>query len=127
MDNFIKITTGWVRQYYEPNKDGVFVCTGQEFKAGDLSEYEDDGGNPANPPEYKYQPYDMVQPGLQIPITKELLAAINAGSSKVKKIEAKSVPVEFRKNSAWLDAIYDVINRTALAIRDEIECMPKQE
>ncbi|MCK4448475.1 MAG: hypothetical protein KAW56_15515, partial [Candidatus Marinimicrobia bacterium] len=27
MDNFVKITTGWVRQYYEPNKDGIFVCT----------------------------------------------------------------------------------------------------
>jgi len=123
MDNFIKITTGWVRQYYEPDKDGAFVCTAQEFKAGDLCECEDDGGNPIDPQVHQYCPYDMVQPGQQLPITKELLAAINVGSSKVKKIEAKAVSPEFRKDSAWLDAIHDVINRTALAIRDEIECI----
>ena len=51
----------------------------------------------------------------------ELIAAIKHGKDKVKKIEAKSVPVEFRKDSAWLEAIYDIINRTGLAIRDEIE------
>ena len=56
-------------------------------------------------------------------ITKEILAAIDAGKYKVKRIEAKAVPAEFRKDSAWLEAIYDVINRTGLAIRDEIEYM----
>ena len=62
MDNFIKITTGWVRQHYERNEAGVFVCTGQEFNVGDLHEYEDDGGQPIDPPECEYQPYDMIQP-----------------------------------------------------------------
>jgi len=62
MDNFIKITTGWVRQYFERNEAGVFVCTGQEFETGDLCECEDDGGNLIDPQEYQYQPYDMVQP-----------------------------------------------------------------
>ena len=56
-------------------------------------------------------------------ITKEILAAIEAGKYKVKRIEAKTVPAEFRKNSAWLEAIYDIVNRTGLAIRDELECM----
>ena len=54
-------------------------------------------------------------------ITKEILAAIEAGMDKVKRIEAKMVAPEFRKDSAWLDAIYDTINRTGLAIRDEID------
>ncbi len=59
MDNFVKITTGWVQQYFERNKDGVFVCTGQEFEAGDLCNYEDDGGNPIDPQVHQYQPYNM--------------------------------------------------------------------
>ena len=60
MDNFVKITEGWVQQYFEPNKDGVFVCTSQEFVAGDECYYEDDGGGVIESPEYKYQPFDMV-------------------------------------------------------------------
>lgn len=59
MDNFVKITTGYVRQYFEPNEDGKFVCTGQEFIAGDICDYEDDGGQAIDPPEYQYQPYNM--------------------------------------------------------------------
>lgn len=63
MDNFIKVTTGYVRQYYEPTEAGAFVCTGQEFIAGDIVEYEDDGGNPVEPPAVQfYQPYNMQQP-----------------------------------------------------------------
>ena len=62
MDNFIRITTGWVKQYYEPNQDGVFVCIGQEFKAGDIVEFEDDGGNSIDSQVHQYYPYEMVQP-----------------------------------------------------------------
>jgi len=62
MDNFIKITMGWVRQYYERNEDGVFVCTGQEFEVGDLCEFADDGGCPLDPQEHQYYPYEMQQP-----------------------------------------------------------------
>ena len=51
----------------------------------------------------------------------ELIAAVKRGKDKVKRIKAKSVPVEFRKDSAWLEAIYDVINLTGFAIKDEIE------
>ena len=54
-------------------------------------------------------------------IAKEILVAIEAGKYKVKRIEAKAVAPEFREDSAWLEAIYDVINRTGLAIKDEIE------
>lgn len=59
MDNFVKITTGYVKQYYEANKDGVLVCILQEFIAGDVVEYVDDCGNDIEPPEYPYQPYNM--------------------------------------------------------------------
>ena len=63
MDNFIKVTTGHVMQYYEKNQDGIFVCTGQDFTSDDdPCEYVDDGDCPIDPPEYEYQAYDMVQP-----------------------------------------------------------------
>ena len=62
MDNFIKITTGWVQQYFEKDKDGKFICTGQEFEAGDLVQYENDGGDVIDPPQYEYQSFNMVQP-----------------------------------------------------------------
>ena len=54
-------------------------------------------------------------------ITKEVLVAIEAGAKKIKRIETKVVAPEFREDSAWLEAIYDIINRTALAIRDALE------
>lgn len=75
MNNFTKIVTGWVRQYFEPNEDGTFVCTGQEFKAGDLCEYEDDGGQPIDIQMHQYQPYDMQQPESEQQQTDLLVAA----------------------------------------------------
>jgi len=65
MNNFTKIVTGWVKQYYERNESGCFVCSSQEFMAGDLIEYEDDYQEPIDPPSRKdqsYQAYEMVQP-----------------------------------------------------------------
>ena len=59
MDNFIKRTDGYVEQYFEKNKDGVFVCTAQEFFASDLCEYVDDGKEPIEPQVHQYQPYNM--------------------------------------------------------------------
>jgi len=65
MDNFIKITTGWAQQYYKRNEKGKFVCTKQEFEAGDIVEYTDSTDFPLticydNPPKYQYQPYEMI-------------------------------------------------------------------
>jgi hypothetical protein len=51
---------------------------------------------------------------------KEIIAAIERGRDRIKKIEENSVAKEFRKDSAWLCAINDIIDRTALSIRDEI-------
>ena len=45
---------------------GRFVCTRQEFVAGDQCDYEDAEGNSVDPPEHEYQPYDMTLKG-QLP------------------------------------------------------------
>ncbi len=63
MDKFVKITVGFVCQTYEKNAEGRFVCTKQEFIAGDQCDFEDIDGNPLeNIPEHEYQPYEMVSP-----------------------------------------------------------------
>ena len=59
MEKFTKITVGFVTQIIEKNAEGKFVCTAQEFIAGDQCDYEDPEGNPIEPPDYEYQPYNM--------------------------------------------------------------------
>ena len=59
MDKFTKITTGFVAQTFEKNDEGRFACTHQEFVASDQCDYEDEQGNPIDPPKYEYQPYNM--------------------------------------------------------------------
>lgn len=54
-------------------------------------------------------------------LTKKILRSIERGRDKIKKIETKAVESEFQKDSAWLIAVYDIVDRTALAIRDELE------
>jgi hypothetical protein len=58
-DRFTKTTVGFVAQTFEKNDTGRVVCTHQEFIAGDQSDYEDAHGNPIEPPDYEYQPYNM--------------------------------------------------------------------
>jgi len=59
MNEFNKITVGFVVQKFEKNDKGKFVCTEQEFIAGDQCDCEDAEGNPIDPPDHEYQPYDM--------------------------------------------------------------------
>jgi hypothetical protein len=59
MEKFNKITTGFVVQVYEKNSAGEFVCISQEFIAGDQVDYEDAEGNSIDPPDHRYQPFDM--------------------------------------------------------------------
>jgi hypothetical protein len=59
MEKFTKITTGFVVQTYEKNSAGEFVCTSQEFVAGDQVDYEDAEGNSISPPDHRYQPFNM--------------------------------------------------------------------
>ncbi len=59
MDKFTKITVGFVTQTYQKDDKGRFICTRQEFIAGDQCDYEDAEGNPIELPDYEYQPYNM--------------------------------------------------------------------
>ena len=63
MDKFTKTTVGFAAQTFEKNDKGRFVCTHQEFIAGDQCDYEDARGNPIEPPDYEYQPYNMMLRG----------------------------------------------------------------
>jgi len=59
MNQFKKITVGFVVQRYEQGGEKRFVCVEQEFVAGDQCDFEDKEGNPIEPPEHEYQPYTM--------------------------------------------------------------------
>jgi len=60
MDLFTKTTVGFAIQTFTKNSNDRFVCTHQEFIAGDQCDYEDVQGNAIEPPDYEYQPYIMV-------------------------------------------------------------------
>ena len=59
MEKFTKVTIGFVTQVFEKNDKGRFICTQQEFIAGDQCDCEDSEGNPIEPPDHEYQPYTM--------------------------------------------------------------------
>jgi len=59
MNKFTKITVGFVTQTFKKSRKGRFVCTHQEFIAGDQCDYEDAEGNSIEPPDHEYQPYNM--------------------------------------------------------------------
>jgi hypothetical protein len=60
MKKFTKITTGFVAQAYEKNSAGEFVCTSQEFVAGEQVDYEDANGNSISSPDHRYQQFKMI-------------------------------------------------------------------
>jgi hypothetical protein len=59
-DLFTKTTVGFVVQTFRKNSQSRYICTHQEFIAGDQCDYENVQGNTIKPPEYEYQPYNMV-------------------------------------------------------------------
>jgi len=59
-DLFTKTTVGFVMQTFRKSSKDRYICTHQEFIAGDQCDYEDVQGNPIEPPEHEYQPYIMV-------------------------------------------------------------------
>ena len=59
MEKFTKITVGFVTQSYEKNAAGKFICTGQEFIAGDDVQFETLKGDSIEVPEHEYQPFNM--------------------------------------------------------------------
>lgn len=60
MNQFNKITIGFVVQVFRRGDKNRFVCIEQEFVAGDQCECEDAHGNPVELPEHAYQPYTMM-------------------------------------------------------------------
>ena len=59
IDEFTKITTGFVCQKYRKDKSGKFVCIHQEFIAGDDVQFENAKGEPIEAPLYQYQLFNM--------------------------------------------------------------------
>jgi len=64
MDEYVKITNGFVRQFFKKLSDGTFVCEAQDFVAGDPVDYEDEKGEPVevDVAKEKYFPFEMTQP-----------------------------------------------------------------
>ena len=56
---FSKTTSGFVTQYFERDKDGLAVCTGQDFIAGSDVDFENEQGEPIEAQEDAYQPFNM--------------------------------------------------------------------
>uniref|UniRef100_A0A6M3J6P7 Uncharacterized protein n=1 Tax=viral metagenome TaxID=1070528 RepID=A0A6M3J6P7_9ZZZZ len=54
-------------------------------------------------------------------ITPNIVASIERTKSKIKKEEARDIPLERQADSAFLHYACDLIDRTALAICDELE------
>jgi len=86
MERFAKITVGFVTQTFEKNDKGWFVCTAQEFIAGDQCDYEDAEGNPIEPPDYEYQPYNMT---LESKGVKEAIEAEAAGEDQIDQLKRR--------------------------------------
>ena len=59
MNQFNKITVGFVVQKFEKGGKNRFICAEQEFVAGDQCDCEDAQGNAIEPPDHEYQPYTM--------------------------------------------------------------------
>jgi len=87
MEKFTKITVGFVTQHYEKNAGGKFICTGQEFVAGDQVDYEDADGNAITLPEHKYQPFSMTLfSGVEIAASlKDVLSSIDVGGEQSRQ------------------------------------------
>lgn len=52
---------------------------------------------------------------------REIIKAIVQAKNKIKKIESNAADVGFRKDSAWLVTVNDIIDRVGLAILDELD------
>ena len=86
MERFTKITVGFVTQTFEKKAEGKFVCTAQEFIAGDQCDYEDAEGNPIEPPDYEYQPYNMT---LESKGVGEAIEAEAAGEDQIDQLKRR--------------------------------------
>ncbi len=56
---FNKITVGFVSQKFRRQDDGRFICTWQDFIAGDDVQFENAKGEPIEASDHEYQPFNM--------------------------------------------------------------------
>lgn len=88
MEKFTKVTVGFVTQSYEKNAAGKFICTDQEFIAGDQVDYEDLDGNTITPPEHEYQLFEMTLfNGVEIAAEsiEDVLSSIDVGGEQSRQ------------------------------------------
>ena len=91
MEKFTKITVGFVTQSYEKNAAGKFICTDQEFIAGDQVDYENVDGNTITPPEHDYRPFEMtLLSGVEITGSiEDVLSSIDVGGEQSRQFAAE--------------------------------------
>ena len=111
MEKFTKITVGFVTQSYEKNTAGEFVCTGQEFIAGDQVDYEDLDGNKITPPDHDYQPFEM----------KLLNDTERPKTAKLRFLEAQLLEACRVITSYTVDLLYKLDNQADIDDIEEIQ------
>jgi len=91
MEKFTKITVGFVTQSYEKGGADKFICTGQEFIAGDQVDYENTDGDKITPPEHDYQPFEMTLfSAVDIAESiKNVLSSIDVGGEQSRQLSAE--------------------------------------
>ena len=144
MNQFNKITIGFVVQAFRRGEKNRFVCIEQEFIAGDQCQCEDAHGNPMEPPEHAYQPYTMM-PVAEEDINKtpalgkvyraieEVLQGLDVGGEQSRQFaqeiatlrEALHLPVVDRTVQAHgRQAIVQELRRIAVEARGRTAALP---
>ena len=87
MERFTKITVGFVTQSYKKTTAGKFICTGQEFVAGDQVDFEDSEGNAISECDHVYQPFNMtlLSPVQIADSIREVLETLNVGGEQSRQ------------------------------------------
>ena len=115
MEKFTKITVGFVTQSYEKNAAGKFICTDQEFIAGDQVDYENTDGDTITPPEHDYQPFNM-----------SLLSSAEIATNQSKKVKLGFLEVQLLEackviTSYTTDLLYRLDDQVNISDVEELQ------
>ena len=105
MEKFTKITTGFVAQTYEKSSAGKFVCTTQEFIAGDDVQFENLKGDSIELPEHEYQPFNMTLVSKDEIIDRlgDVLASIDVGGEQSRQFSHEiKILDELLRDLGWI-------------------------
>ena len=95
------------------------MCTHQEFIAGDQCDYEDVRGNPVEPPDYDYQPYNMTLRAATASETAQAAMLKNAYEAIEEVLESLDVGGEqSRQFAGEIKVLKDVIGDSKSADDD---------